>query len=81
MAIIGGSDRVLNHQVAAEIRAELARQQRSQSSLAAELGWTQIYLSRRLREEVGLSLDDIDAIAAVLEISILALMHPHGSAV
>ncbi len=69
-----------NHQVAGEIRAEMARQQRTQVWLATELGWTYIYLSRRLRGDVGLSLDDVEAIAAALDTSILQLAWPKRTA-
>jgi hypothetical protein len=70
----------LNHQAAAEIRAEMARQRRTRVALAAELDWTYVYLNRRLREEVALSLDDIEAIAVALDTSILQLAWPKRTA-
>ncbi len=52
--------------VAGEIRAEMARQRRSQEDVALTLGWTQQYLSRRLTGLTALSTDDIEAIARAL---------------
>lgn len=57
-----------------EIRAHLARQRRSAQSLALELGWTQRYLSRRLTGQVPFSVDDIDAIAGALGVSVSSLL-------
>lgn len=56
-----------------EIRAEMARYQLTQHALAKRLGWTQPYLSRRLMGHVPLSLDDVEAIAAELDVPIRRL--------
>ncbi len=58
----------LSARVAAEIRAEMGRQRRSGRSLAAELGWGQMYLSRRLSGRAPFNLDDVEAIAKRLEV-------------
>src|SRR5258708_32488799 len=55
MAITSYSERV-----AAEVRAEMARQQRSQSEVAAAAGWKQPYLNRRLTGYVPFSVDDVE---------------------
>jgi transcriptional regulator with XRE-family HTH domain len=54
--------------VTAEIRRLLQQADRSQGDLAAALGWAPMYLSRRLRGEVDLSLSDVEQIAAALDI-------------
>lgn len=54
--------------VALEIRAELARQRKSQRGLARELGWKVPHLTRRLAGTVPLSVDDLEDIAAVLSV-------------
>lgn len=59
-----------NSAVAAEIRAELARQQISGVRAAKSLGWTQNYISTRLRGVTPLSLDDLEAIAKLLEVPV-----------
>jgi transcriptional regulator with XRE-family HTH domain len=58
-----------NDIVAREIREALLERHRSQSDLAAALGWTDNYLSRRLRGEVGFSLADVEQIALALDLS------------
>lgn len=52
--------------VAAEIRAELGRQDLSHANLASSLGWTEAKLSRRLGGKVAFRLTDINAIARTL---------------
>lgn len=58
----------LTQRVAAEIRAELARQQMSQRELARRLGIDQAIVSKRLTGGIGRSwtLDELDSIAVVL---------------
>ena len=58
----------LNDHVAREIRQALLERRRSQSDLAAALGWTDNYLSRRLRGSVSFSLTDIEQIATALDV-------------
>ena len=56
--------------VAAEVRAQLGRAQRTGRSIALELGWTQPYISRRLTGEVPFDVNDLTAIADVLGIPV-----------
>lgn len=65
-----------NQIVAAEIRAEMGRQDISQAGLAAELGWAQSQLSRRLRGLVAFSTDEIERIALWLDVPIRQLVSP-----
>lgn len=55
---------------AEEIRAELGRQNVSQLQLARSLGWSAIYLSRRLKGQVSFSLVDVFAIARALGVPV-----------
>ena len=63
-----------NQRVAAEVRAELGRQNLSQACLASELGWVQSQLSRRLRGLVAFSTDEIERIALQLDVPIEQLV-------
>ncbi len=56
----------LNTSVAAQIRAELGRQQLSQAALARRIGWTTATVSRRLRGVQQLSVQDVEDIARAL---------------
>src|SRR5215472_17069635 len=56
--------------VAAEVRAQLARARRTGRSVALELGWTQPYISRRLTGEVPFDVNDLAAVADVLHIPV-----------
>lgn len=58
--------------VAAEVRAHLARHGRSGRSMAAQLGWQQKYLSRRLTGKVPFDVNDLDAIADALGVPVVA---------
>ena len=49
--------------VAGEIRAELARQRRTQTDLAAELGLSQPSVSQRLSGQVPMTVDEVARIA------------------
>lgn len=60
--------------IAGEVRAELGRQNLSQTYLCAELGWTQPYLSRRLTGAVAFSTDDLEAVAEVLGVPLTQLI-------
>ena len=62
--------------VAAEIKAELRRQDRSQSDLAAALGWTDNYLSRRLTGRTEFSLSDIEQIAGAFGLPVSQFVNP-----
>jgi hypothetical protein len=58
------------HEVAAEVRAQIARKRRSGRSVALQLGWTQAYMGRRLVGEVPFNVNDLAAIADVLEVPV-----------
>jgi transcriptional regulator with XRE-family HTH domain len=60
----------LSESAAAEVRAEMARQRRSGKQLATQLGWSQMYLSRRLSGRAPFNLDDLAAIAAALGVPV-----------
>lgn len=62
----------LSLRVAAEVRASLARQRISARRAAMTIGWSQVYLSRRLNGEVSFSLDDLDALSELLEVPVTA---------
>jgi transcriptional regulator with XRE-family HTH domain len=54
----------------AEIRAEMGRQDINQTELARRLGWHQSVLSRRLAGKIGLSIFEVEQIAAALDVPI-----------
>lgn len=62
--------------VAAEIRAELGRQGRSQRDLARALGWTEVKVSRRLRGRVPWTVDDVELVASILDVPRSQLLDP-----
>jgi len=70
----------LNETARREIRAELARQGRTQSELAARLGWSRMYVSHRLNGSVVMSLDDLEAIAAELSVPVEQLVTARAAA-
>lgn len=63
---------VLVADVAGEVRAWMGRRNRSGRSVAAELGWTEIYLSRRLTGKVPFDVADLAALADLLKIPVSA---------
>jgi hypothetical protein len=63
--------------VAAEVRAQLARHRRTGKSMATELGWTQIYLWRRLTGKVAFDVEDLAAIAGALKVPVTSFW-PEG---
>lgn len=69
----------LNASVAAEVRAELGRQQITQHQLAARLGWAPALLSRRLTGRTPLRTDDIERIAQVLGVPLSQLIPVEGA--
>lgn len=64
-----------------EIKAEMARQSLSQTALASRLGWKQQYLSRRLTRQTSITLDELELIAAALNVSLADLGLPVRKAV
>lgn len=57
-------------EVAAEVRAQLARQRLSGAAAAARLGWSQIYLWRRLSGRVAFDVNDLTALAGLLDVPV-----------
>ncbi len=57
-------------QVAATVRAELARAGRNQQSLAAHLFMSQPAVSRRLSGAVSFSIDELVSVAEYLEVDV-----------
>lgn len=64
------------HSVAAEVRAWLARRSRSARSAAQELGWSEVYISRRLRGKVPFDVADLEALAELLDVRVTAFFEP-----
>lgn len=64
----------LDARVAANLRAELARHQVRQRALAAMIGRTPGWLSRRVTGDVAFTLGEIDEIAGALGIPVAALL-------
>ena len=58
----------LSRAMSAEIRAEMGSQRVTGQELAGKIGKSQNYLSKRLRDEVSLSVNDTEAIASALRI-------------
>jgi transcriptional regulator with XRE-family HTH domain len=66
--------------VAAEVRAHLARRRISGRRLAAQLGMTEPYLSRRLTGAVPFNVNDLSAIADYLELPVASFFDaPEGA--
>lgn len=65
--------------VAAEVRAELARRQISGRRLGLALGWSQYYVSARLRGEVPFSLADLKRMAEYLEVPVTKFFQLAGA--
>lgn len=60
----------MRDQVAAEVRAEMARQRLSGRALAARLGWPQNRLSRRLAGDTPFTVDDLALVAGELDVPV-----------
>lgn len=69
----------LTETVAAEIRAELGRQQTSAAELAKRLGVSGTYVWRRLNGQAALSTDDLERISDALGVSVTALLGRRAS--
>lgn len=62
--------------VAGEVRAWMGRRHRSARSIALELGWTEIYLSRRLTGKVPFNVPQLSAIAELLDVPVSVFFEP-----
>lgn len=56
--------------VAAEVRAEMARQRVSQTALAEKLDVSQAYVSRRLAGDVAFDVAELDDVARILGVPV-----------
>lgn len=56
--------------VAAEVRAEMARQQKQQNELASYLNVSQATISRRLAGKLPFRIHDLEVIAEYLEVDV-----------
>lgn len=63
-----------SQRVAANVRAELARHNRSQTDLGQALGRSQPYVSRRLSGKVAFGVDEVESIAAWLGVPVGVLL-------
>jgi hypothetical protein len=61
-------------QVAAEVRAEMARQMRTQTQMVEALGHSQQWWSRRLTGAVAFDITELMAIAEWLQIDLMQLL-------
>ena len=70
----------MQERITEEIRVALARRKMSASELARRAGWGQGYIARRMDGRAPLSVDDLDRIAEVLDMSINDLIpeRTHG---
>lgn len=64
----------LQERVTEEIRVVLARRKMSQAELARRIGENPKNFSRRMTGEVGLSLDQLQDIAEVLQVPVTSLL-------
>ena len=64
--------------VAANLRAEMARQRMTQEALAAAAGLSQQAVSRRLLGHGSLTVDDVERFADILGITTDRLLSAHG---
>lgn len=64
----------LRERVAEELRALLGRRRISHSALAAQLGVSQMYVSRRLNGETAVDMDDLERISQILQITPLDVL-------
>ena len=60
----------LQEHVAREVRAELGRQRMTQGALAAALGRSEAYTTRRLSGEVAFKLDELEHVADILRVPV-----------
>jgi transcriptional regulator with XRE-family HTH domain len=60
----------LQQTVIAEIRANLGRRGLSARQAAFKLGWTEYYMSRRMTGKLSFTLDDLEALAGVLDVEV-----------
>lgn len=64
--------------VAGEVRAWMGRRQRSTRSVALELGWTETFLGRRLKSTQPFNVDELEAVARVLNVPVSVFFEAPG---
>jgi transcriptional regulator with XRE-family HTH domain len=64
--------------VAAEVRAQLARRRMSGRRAAFALGWKQPYIARRLSGEIPFDVNDLTALAQLLELPVSEFFEIRG---
>lgn len=69
----------LAESVASEVRAGMARSKRTSLALAEHLGVSHAYVSRRLNGHLPFTLDDLEKIAAFLEVPVASLLHERAA--
>ena len=63
-----------NTRVAAAIRAEIGRQHKTASGVARDADKTQTWMWRRLNEQTAITVDDLELIAAALNVPAVDLL-------
>ena len=66
--------RTLAQFVAAQIRAEMARQEINATKLAQLMGVDDTWVGRRIRNRYAITLDDLERFAAVLAVPVSSFM-------
>lgn len=66
--------RKLSAQVAEEVRSVMGRKDISKAELARRLGVSEMWTSRRLRGQLPIDLDDMERIAAALDVTVMDLL-------
>ncbi len=61
-------------QIAANIRAELGRQNKTRAALAREMDVTEMWVSRRVNAQTPITVDDLSRIADALAVPAVELM-------
>lgn len=64
----------LREGVAEEVRALIGRRRTTGAKLAEAIGRSEMYVSRRLRGETAFDLDDLERIAAILNVEVSDLL-------
>ena len=75
MDIAQDAKRSLKYVVIEEVRSCLGRRGLSQSRAAERLGWTAFYLSHRMTGKVPFNVNDLEALAELLEVPVTAFFN------
>ena len=71
------SDRIpVRERVITEVRRHLKRQRWSARRAAMEIGWSEMYFSRRLLGKTAFDVDDLEALAELLEVRVIDFFVP-----